>query len=198
MTFKEISQIFYVTETRLGQCYSDILQGKINFVVIFIVSGMEDFQAWKLTHDSKHLDVQTYHSISTNDDCRVHLMHVCTTFTVSRASAGRPRCRWRSGSDVGGGLCQSRLSRAPVEEFKASAFNIDSKPSSIHMMHCWGSAQKCQERKEIVLVQNSDRLKSYSMMWCFVLICTFWCNNFQKFIGRFIETERASSWKTFN
>lgn len=124
MTLKEISQIVYVTVTRLSQCYSDILQGKIKFVVIFIVSGMADFQTWKLTHDSKHCDVQTDHRISTNDDFRVRLMHVCTTFTVSRASAGRPHCRWRSGSDAGGGLCQSRLSRAPVEEFKVLMFNV--------------------------------------------------------------------------
>lgn len=35
---------FFLTLQRLDQCYSDILQVKIKFVMIFIVSGMEDFQ----------------------------------------------------------------------------------------------------------------------------------------------------------
>lgn len=139
---------------RLDQCYSDILQVKIKFVMIFIVSGMEDFQTWKPTHDSKHLDVQTYHSISTDDHSSVHLMRgwvFCVTFTVSRASAGRPRCRWRSGSDEGGGLCQSRLSRAPAKGWQRSVLYIDT------------SLLSSRERNRFV--QNSDRSKSYSVKW---------------------------------
>lgn len=87
-------------------------------------------------------------------------MLIGVTFTVSRASAGRPRCRWRSGSDEGGALRQSRLSRAPakVEKFKASKLNIDSRLSSVHTTHSRGSTRKYREEKESGILTGPDHV----------------------------------------